>query len=36
MGMRDVIAHHYGALDYTVTWNTSVSDVSQLEAKKAN
>lgn len=33
MGMRDVFAHHYGALDYTVAWDTSVSDVPQLEAR---
>lgn len=25
MRMRDIVAHHYGSLDYEIVWNTSVS-----------
>ena len=31
MGMRDIFAHHYGALDYDLAWNTSVEDVPGLK-----
>lgn len=30
MRMRDMVAHHYGSLDYEIVWNTSVSDIPQL------
>ncbi|MBR3419714.1 MAG: DUF86 domain-containing protein [Oscillospiraceae bacterium] len=30
-GMRDVFAHHYGSIDYDMTWNTSVEDVPALK-----
>lgn len=30
MRMRDIVAHHYGSLDYEIVWNTSVSDISGL------
>lgn len=30
MRMRDLVAHHYGNLDYEIVWNTSVSDIPQL------
>lgn len=30
-GMRDVFAHHYGSIDYEMTWNTSVEDISALK-----
>lgn len=33
MGMRDIFAHHYGSLDYDIAWNTSVSDIAELETK---
>ncbi len=28
--MRDIVAHHYGSLDYGIVWNTSVSDIPGL------
>lgn len=30
-GMRDIFAHHYGAIDYDMTWNTSVEDIVDLK-----
>lgn len=30
MRMRDIVAHHYGNLDYEIVWNTSVSDIPEL------
>lgn len=30
MRMRDIVAHHYGSLDYEIVWNTSVSDIPGL------
>lgn len=30
MRMRDIVAHHYGNLDYEIVWNTSVSDIPGL------
>lgn len=30
MRMRDIVAHHYGSLDYEIVWNTSVSDIQEL------
>lgn len=30
-GMRDVFAHHYGSIDYEMTWNTSVEDIVMLK-----
>lgn len=30
MRMRDIVAHHYGTLDYEIVWNTSVSDIPEL------
>lgn len=30
MRMRDIVAHHYGSLDYEIVWNTSVSDIQGL------
>lgn len=30
-GMRDVFAHHYGSIDYEMTWNTSVEDIPALK-----
>ena len=30
-GMRDVFAHHYGSIDYDMTWNTSVEDIPALK-----
>ena len=29
--MRDVFAHHYGSLDYDMTWNTSIEDITALK-----
>ena len=29
-GMRDIFAHHYGALDYDLAWNTSTDDIPGL------
>ena len=31
-GIRDIFAHHYGSLDYEMTWNTSKEDIGDLEA----
>ncbi|MCM1055376.1 MAG: DUF86 domain-containing protein [Bacteroides sp.] len=33
MRMRDIVAHHYGSLDYEIVWNTSISDIPQLYLK---
>ena len=33
MGMRDIFAHHYGALDYDIAWNTSVVEIPALQRK---
>lgn len=33
MGMRDIFAHHYGSLDYDIAWDTSISDIPDLEGK---
>lgn len=30
MKMRDIVAHHYGSLDYDIAWNTSISDIPEL------
>lgn len=30
-GMRDVFAHHYGSIDYEMTWNTSIEDINMLK-----
>lgn len=30
MRMRDIVAHHYGSLDYEMVWNTSVADIPTL------
>ncbi len=30
-GMRDIFAHHYGSIDYDMTWNTSVEDIPALK-----
>lgn len=30
MRMRDIVAHHYGSLDYDIVWNTSVTDIPKL------
>ncbi len=30
MRMRDIVAHHYGSLDYEIVWNTSISDIPDL------
>lgn len=30
MRMRDIVAHHYGSLDYEIVWNTSISDIPEL------
>lgn len=30
MRMRDIVAHHYGSLDYEIVWNTSISDIPTL------
>lgn len=30
-GMRDVFAHHYGSIDYEMTWNTSKEDITMLK-----
>ncbi len=30
MRMRDIVAHHYGSLDYGIVWNTSMSDIPEL------
>ena len=30
MRMRDIVAHHYGSLDYEIVWNTSMSDIPEL------
>jgi uncharacterized protein with HEPN domain len=32
MGMRDIFAHHYGAVDFQELWQTSHEDVQNLEA----
>ena len=29
-GMRDIFAHHYGSIDYEMTWNTSIEDIPAL------
>lgn len=29
--MRDYFAHRYGAMDYDMTWNTSIEDVPALK-----
>ena len=31
-GMRDIFAHHYGSIDYDMTWNTSIDDISSLKS----
>lgn len=28
--MRDIVAHHYGSLDYGIVWNMSVSDIPEF------
>ena len=30
-GMRDIFAHHYGSIDYEMTWNTSIEDIPALK-----
>lgn len=35
MRMRDIVAHHYGSLDYDIVWNTSVSDIPKLNLELA-
>lgn len=30
-GMRDVFAHHYGSIDYEMTWDTSKKDIASLQ-----
>lgn len=30
-GMRDIFAHHYGSIDYDMTWNTSIEDIAMLK-----
>ena len=30
MRMRDIVAHHYGSLDYEIVWTTSISDILEL------
>lgn len=35
MRMRDIVAHHYGSLDYDIVWNTSVSDIPKLHLEIA-
>ena len=30
MRMRDIVAHHYGSLDYGIVWNMSVSDIPEF------
>ncbi len=30
MRMRDIVAHHYGSLDYEIVWNTSILDIPKL------
>ena len=30
-GMRDIFAHHYGSIDYEMTWNTSIEDIKMLK-----
>ncbi len=30
-GMRDIFAHHYGSIDYEMTWNTSKEDIAMLK-----
>jgi len=30
-GMRDIFAHHYGSIDYDMTWNTSTEDIRMLK-----
>lgn len=30
MRMRDIVAHHYGSLDYEIVWTTSVTDINDL------
>ena len=29
--MRDFFAHHYGMIDYEITWNTSQHDIPELK-----
>ena len=29
--IRDFFAHHYGTIDYDITWNTSQGDISELK-----
>ena len=29
MGMRDIFAHHYGAIDYDTVWNTATRDIPE-------
>lgn len=29
--MRDVVAHHYGSLDFEMVWNTSKGDIQELK-----
>ena len=29
--MRDFFAHHYGTLDYEITWTTSQRDITELK-----
>ena len=31
-GMRDIFAHHYDSIDYDMTWNTSIDDISSLKS----
>lgn len=33
VGMRDIVVHHYGALEYKEIWDTSQDDVPALEKK---
>lgn len=35
MRMRDIVAHHYGSLDYDIVWNTSVSDIPKVNLELA-
>lgn len=30
MRMRDIVAHHYGSLDYEIVWTTSITDINDL------
>ncbi len=29
-GMRDIFAHHYGAVDFAFVWETAHADVTEL------